>query len=535
MVEGVPANTPENGNVYITGNFNYWDPGDDKFQLGKKGDSAYVICMDMFLGNLEYKFTRGDWSSEETNKCGNSIDAHSLEFGFGYWFGKKKLPDTLYHTIASWKDKEPLNCDSITIVINKKPGSTGENDTLQITGNINAWNPTGENAYVFKEDTHTGQLYTRVPLTGLRMRGREFLEFKVAKGKGLIQEADEFGRELEKRKIRLGAQDSLFIDIDNWEGEIEERLNVVTIILNSIPENTPKYANVFLVGNFNNWFPGDKDYQFYKNEEGKYQIDIPRGKYGLSFKITRGSWETEASDACGNKWGNQSYDYSEIDTLFYTIEGWKDIPVKKRRYFTFVIDELPENTPGNPEFYVISNYTYWDHNFLNNQFVKKNGKWVCTMKAKSQDLEFKVTRGTWAMQETDSRGLPIPNRYASPCQDTIFLKIKGWLDVVLPGEPFTTLEVYSYPKVPEGQKVYIAGPFNDWVPGNPDMCLEEKANGKFYIDIPDRWFPLTFKFARGDWKTVETKSDGGFLPNRVEESPGDTIRLFIKGWEDMKR
>ena len=73
-VDHIPSNTPANADIYITGEFNSWDPGDNRYILEKLNDSVYYIDLPRGVGELEYKFTRGDWSTVEKDNCGYEIE-----------------------------------------------------------------------------------------------------------------------------------------------------------------------------------------------------------------------------------------------------------------------------------------------------------------------------------------------------------------------------------------------------------------------------------------------------------------------------
>ncbi len=59
--------------VYITGNFNNWDPRDAHFLLTAIDEQTYYIDIDEQLlpENIEYKFTRGGWENVEIDRFGN--------------------------------------------------------------------------------------------------------------------------------------------------------------------------------------------------------------------------------------------------------------------------------------------------------------------------------------------------------------------------------------------------------------------------------------------------------------------------------
>jgi hypothetical protein len=43
QLSGLPANTPPSENIYISGNFNNWDPGDPNYVMQLNSDSVYEV------------------------------------------------------------------------------------------------------------------------------------------------------------------------------------------------------------------------------------------------------------------------------------------------------------------------------------------------------------------------------------------------------------------------------------------------------------------------------------------------------------
>lgn len=68
-------NTAEKDNrpIFITGNFNKWNPKDYHFQLTILDENTYSIDIeDQLLGDdIEYKFTKGGWENVELDQYGN--------------------------------------------------------------------------------------------------------------------------------------------------------------------------------------------------------------------------------------------------------------------------------------------------------------------------------------------------------------------------------------------------------------------------------------------------------------------------------
>ncbi|GAA4420071.1 hypothetical protein GCM10023187_54980 [Nibrella viscosa] len=65
IITAIPENTPHDAKLYITGNFNKWDPGDELHELQRQANGTYMVTVATDLERLEYKFTRGNWESTE--------------------------------------------------------------------------------------------------------------------------------------------------------------------------------------------------------------------------------------------------------------------------------------------------------------------------------------------------------------------------------------------------------------------------------------------------------------------------------------
>lgn len=59
--------------VFITGNFNNWNPKDDQYKLQQSDASHYFIEIEdeKLADEIEYKFTKGGWENVELDKYGN--------------------------------------------------------------------------------------------------------------------------------------------------------------------------------------------------------------------------------------------------------------------------------------------------------------------------------------------------------------------------------------------------------------------------------------------------------------------------------
>ncbi|OYT11914.1 MAG: hypothetical protein B6I18_02395 [Bacteroidetes bacterium 4572_112] len=95
-ITSVPSNTPMGADLYIAGNFNNWSSGDNNYILSDNSDGTYQITFSPALGNMEFKFTRGDWASVEGSSSGGEIGNRTYNYSGGQ--------QTIDLSIAGWKD-----------------------------------------------------------------------------------------------------------------------------------------------------------------------------------------------------------------------------------------------------------------------------------------------------------------------------------------------------------------------------------------------------------------------------------------------
>jgi alpha-glucosidase len=88
-------NGSEEDTIYISGNFEEWSGGSEKYQLKKLNDN-FTITLDESQPVIEFKFTKGSWDSVELNADGSNKENRT------YSFEKKK--DTLKISIEKWSD-----------------------------------------------------------------------------------------------------------------------------------------------------------------------------------------------------------------------------------------------------------------------------------------------------------------------------------------------------------------------------------------------------------------------------------------------
>lgn len=91
-----PTTTPPGDPVFITGDFQGWDPGDPAYQLTDLGGLVYQITLDLTVGGtIQFKFTRGSWETVEKGPNGEEIPNRSHAV---------TGTETLELTVANWAD-----------------------------------------------------------------------------------------------------------------------------------------------------------------------------------------------------------------------------------------------------------------------------------------------------------------------------------------------------------------------------------------------------------------------------------------------
>ena len=87
---------------------------------------------------------------------------------------------------------------------------------------------------------------------------------------------------------------------------------------------------------------------------------------------------------------------------------------------------------------------------------------------------------------------------------------------------------------PADAKIYIAGDFNGWQPGESQyQLIKEGSSFKITLTAQSEGSKIQFKFTRGSWETVEKGSLGEEIDNRVFTfGNGDTVHVVIANWAD---
>lgn len=521
-VDEIPANTPRGQNLYVAGNFNNWDPGDEAYRMTLQPDSTYTLRLPPGYGQVEYKITRGDWTTVETDICGYNINNRVLVLG---------EEDTTSIIIDSWHDLDPLNCPTLTLVLKKIPENTPDDEPISLAGSFNSWRP--DPSSTLQKDS-AGRYF----ITIFRPTNIKDVEFKVTRGDLSKSEADEFGNTRPNRVISFEGKDTVEITVEGWVDlpSPNEKSNKVEIICTEIPGNTPPGDKIILVSNLNSWNPHDMNYQLKQNSTGQYSISMPKRNYIMEFKFTRGGWQTVETDQYGYDISNRVVDLRSVDTVYLRIAGWKDLPGERDREVTIILQKIPAQTPTDEKIYLAGNFNNWNPGREKFRFQKnKDGLFELNIPRENHSFEFKVTRGTRNTFEVDQFGSDIPNRsYLYKDFDTLFIEVMNWKDRPLFKQDKVTIVLDKLPEnTPSSSRLYITGTFNDWNPADKEMIFKKLSNGKPFISLPLNEKYIEYKITRGGWNTCEVDENGREISNRgLSLGFADTLHIRIERWRD---
>jgi predicted alpha/beta superfamily hydrolase len=96
FIVSVPDYTPKNSSIYIVGDFNGWNPRDERYRLKPLPDGTWAINLTFPYGKvIQFKFTRGSWETVEKGPSGGEMPNRIFAFRNG---GVK------HFTVYNWRD-----------------------------------------------------------------------------------------------------------------------------------------------------------------------------------------------------------------------------------------------------------------------------------------------------------------------------------------------------------------------------------------------------------------------------------------------
>ncbi len=98
VIKKLPENTSKYTSIYISGDFEGWTGGQEKYKLSQNKNS-YTITLPKNEEVINFKFTKGSWKTVETNIDGNNLENRTFTFG--------NKSDTVKIKIANWSNTAP--------------------------------------------------------------------------------------------------------------------------------------------------------------------------------------------------------------------------------------------------------------------------------------------------------------------------------------------------------------------------------------------------------------------------------------------
>lgn len=151
------------------------------------------------------------------------------------------------------------------------------------------------------------------------------------------------------------------------EDEFTLKINV------TVPENTPDYFDLYLVGTMNDWTHAQEDWKLTKVDDTHYKFEkkIVWGEdttYSIEYKVVLSNdWAFVEKGPSGEEISNRTLTVekggnSEFDI---TVESWAAIPPNPNdsdgEYSLVLIVNVPSNTPSEEKLYLIGSVTNnWD-------------------------------------------------------------------------------------------------------------------------------------------------------------------------------
>lgn len=117
----------------------------------------------------------------------------------------------------------------------------------------------------------------------------------------------------------------------------------ITFRITKLPANTEETAKLYLASNINGWKADDSQFEFKKNAEGFFTLQIPNQTEKIEFKIAKGSWDFTESDENGNELANRVLENpSQVQTIDLEIKSWSK-PQEMKHSTTSNVRILSEN------------------------------------------------------------------------------------------------------------------------------------------------------------------------------------------------
>lgn len=104
IVNKIPASTPYDAKIYLTGNFNNWNPRDENYVMIRHFDGSYRATILSELNEVQYKITRGTWASVECYGNGKAMPNRKIKRTEKVDWNPRDIEHSTYINVENWED-----------------------------------------------------------------------------------------------------------------------------------------------------------------------------------------------------------------------------------------------------------------------------------------------------------------------------------------------------------------------------------------------------------------------------------------------
>ena len=113
--------------------------------------------------------------------------------------------------------------------------------------------------------------------------------------------------------------------------------NITHFIIESLPKNTPHDASIYLADDESGWYPDIEEQRFTLNDEGLLELVLIHNSDSITYKLTRGSWQSVEARANGRALPNRTYHTSMGKIVYLTVDSWEDISVGSYAIYMYIL------------------------------------------------------------------------------------------------------------------------------------------------------------------------------------------------------
>ena len=102
------------------------------------------------------------------------------------------------------------------------------------------------------------------------------------------------------------------------------------------------------------------------------------------------------------------------------------------------------------------------------------------------------------------------------------------------GTTLVTFRVTLPDNTPAGDRIYLAGNFNNWNPSSPKFIMERTGNMAVLVVEMPIGMEIEYKYTRGGWKSVEKGPEGEEISNRKATVTEELVlEDVVASWADI--